>query len=400
MTASVTSVAPSLRKDVVLECRGCGFEEPSRFVTRCPRCAGATDVLYDLSRATVRDDENPLIRWFDLLPFTDTEQLYWCGDGDTPLVHARELGATVGLNQLYLKDETANPSHSAKDRMASVAISFLAQRGVREFVVSSTGNSSTSMGISAAGAPEITLHIFCGADFVTRVNVPDAPNVSVYCTDTDFVGAAKLAAKFARDNGLPFEGGFFNPGRREGLKLAYLEAFDQLAPREPDVIVQAISSGMGIYGAYKGIMEYRAMGRLRGLPRIVCAQQQRCAPMYRAFHDGAETVRPEHIERKPQGIAKAILRGDPTDSYPFMRSIVLNTAGTFEAVTDDEIHAAQTQARELEGLDMCLSSSVALASTLKLAKAGSIRPDEVVLVNITGADRPPVPPKNLTRVTS
>ncbi|MFL6124029.1 pyridoxal-phosphate dependent enzyme [Actinophytocola sp.] len=400
MTAAMTSLAPSLRKDVVLECRVCGFEEPTRFVTRCPRCAGATDVLYDLSRATVRDDPNPLIRWFDLLPFADAEQLYWMGDGDTPLVHARELGARAGLTQLYLKDETANPSRSAKDRMASVAVSFLAQRGVREFVVSSTGNSSTSMGLSVSRVPEITLHIFCGADFLDRVNVPDTRNVSVYCTDTDFVGAAKAAARFAADNGLPFEGGFFNPGRREGLKLAYLEAFDQLAPREPDVVVQAISSGMGVYGAYKGVMEYRAMGRLRGLPRIVCAQQQRCAPMYRAFHDDAETIRPEHIEKKPRGVAKAILRGDPTDSYPFMRSVVLDTAGTFEAVSDDEIHAAQHQARELEGLDMCLSSSVALASTLKLARTGWIRPDEVVLVNITGADRPPVPPTNITRVTS
>ena len=128
----------------------------------------------------------------------------------------------------------------------------------------------------AAIAPEITLHIFCGQDFLDRVNIPGSPNVRVYCTDTDFVGAAKLAAKFARENGLPFEGGFFNPGRREGLKLAYLEAFDQLAPREPDVVLQAISSGMGIYGAHKGIVEYRAMGRLHGQPRIVCAQQLRC----------------------------------------------------------------------------------------------------------------------------
>ena len=103
----------------------------------------------------------------------------------------------------------------------------------------------------------------------------------------------------------------------------------------------AISSGMGIYGANKGIVEYRAMGRLRGFPRIVCAQQARCAPMYRAFHDNAKAIGPEHIEKRPQGIAKAILRGDPTDSYPFMRDIVTGSGGTFEAVSDEQIYDAQ-----------------------------------------------------------
>lgn len=399
-TMTQPSASGALHKDVVLECRACGFEEPEQFVTKCPRCSGPTDVLYDLSRAVVRDHPNPLVRWFDLLPLTGTDRTCWIGEGNTPLVHARALGAAVGLENLYLKDETRNPTRTTKDRMASIAVSFLAQRGVREFVVSSTGNSSTSMGLCAARAPEITLHIFCGQDFVDRVNVPEAPNVHVYCTDTDFVGAAVMAAAYARENGLPFEGGFFNPARREGLKLCYLESFDQLAPREPDVVVQAISSGMGIYGAFKGIAEYRAMGRMHGMPRIVCAQQMSCAPMYRAFREGADTIAAHHVETEPKGIARAILRGDPTDSYPFIRSIVAGTGGTFEAVEEDEIRAAQAAVRELEGIDVCLSSSVALASTLKLARRGWIRPDEVVLVNLTGADRPALVPRAVNHVTT
>lgn len=396
---SVATAVRTLSKPVVLECRACGFEQDEGFVTRCPRCSGATDVFYDLSTAQVRDHPNPLVRWFDLLPLADLERTQWIGDGDTPLIHARELGGTAGLSRLYLKNETANPTGTTKDRMASVAVSFLAQRGVHEFVVSSTGNSSTSMGRSVAMDQDLVIHIFCGQDFLDRVDVPDLPNVNVYCTDTDFVGAAKAGAAFARERGLPFEGGFFNPARREGLKLCYLEAFDQLAPLEPDVVVQAISSGMGIYGAFKGISEYRAMGRMARVPRIVCAQQSRCSPMYNAFRDGAEAIGPEHIERAPQGIAKAILRGDPTDSYPFMNRIVRASNGTFEAVTDGEILQAQQLARELEGLEMCTSSSVAVASTLKLARAGWIGPDEVVLVNVTGSDRPKTVHPNVIRVS-
>lgn len=402
MTPTTLDAGPAhprtLHKDVTLECRACGFAAYNGYVIRCPRCGGPTDVLHDLSTARVRDDPNPLVRWFDLLPLADLDRAYWLGDGNTPLVRAQTLGATVGLERLYLKDETKNPSLTTKDRMASVAVSFLVQRGVQEFVVSSTGNSSTSMGLAAQLAPEITLHIFCGEDFLDRINVPESPNVHVYCTDTDFVGAAAAGAKFARERGLPFEGGFFNPARREGLKLTYLESFDQLFPDEADVVVQAVSSGMGIYGAFKGITEYRAMGRMSRMPRIVCAQQARCSPMYRAYHEGAKAIGPEHIERKPQGLARAILRGDPSDSYPFMSRIVRSSAGTFEAVTDEEILSAQRQVRDLEGVEICLSSSVAVASTLKLARAGWIRPDEVVLVNLTGADRPAAEPENVTRV--
>jgi threonine synthase len=396
---SVASASEVLSKAVVLECRACGFRAEEGYVIRCPRCGSATDVLYDLSSARIRDSDNPLIRWFDLLPLADTERLHWLGDGGTPLVHARELGRAAGLDRLYLKDETRNPSRTTKDRMASVAVSFLAQRGVHEFVVSSTGNSSTSMGLCARLAPEITLHIFCGEEFLDRVNVPDLPNVRIYCTDTDFVGAAAAASAYAREHRLPFEGGFFNPARREGLKLCYLEAFDQLLPHMPDVVVQAVSSGMGIYGAFKGIAEYRALGRLSRVPRIVCAQQRSCAPMYEAFRDGAEVIGTEHIQRRPRGIAKAILRGNPSDSYPFMRAIVNSSNGCFEAVRDDEIRDAQHRARELEGLDICLSSSVALASALKLARAGRVLRDEVVLVNLTGGDRPKSVPPNVTRLS-
>ncbi|MBF6541730.1 threonine synthase [Nocardia brasiliensis] len=387
-----TSATPELRKQVVLECRACGYGVAAGFVPRCPRCAGATDVFYDLPRARIRDDGNPLVRWFDLLPLKDFRHAVWLGEGNTPLLWARELGRWAGLDFLYLKAENANPSGTAKDRMAGVAMPFLLQQGVTEFVVSSTGNSSTSMGRCAARLPEVTLHIFGARDFLDRIDVPDAPNVRVYCVDADYVGAGAAAARFAAERGLPFESGFFNPARREGLKLAYLEAFDQLAPRAPDVVVQAVSSGMGVYGAFKGATEYVALGRLARVPSIVCAQQSRCAPMYEAFRDDSATIRPEHINRRPSGIAKAILRGNPADSYPFVHRIVQATGGAFEAVADQEILAARRLAWDLEGVDACLTSSVALACAMKLARAGWLSRDTVTLVNVTGRERPPAAP--------
>ncbi len=365
----------------------CGIAYPSGFVARCELCNGATDVFYRLDRAVIGDfDVDPLNRYRDLLPIVDRDNLVWAGEGDTPLVHALELGGRYGLRRLYLKVEGSNPTGSAKDRMAAVALPFLRERGVGEFTVSSTGNSSTSFGVRAALFPDLRLHIFCGASFHHRLNFPDQPNVTVYTVDGSFVQAGKCAQEYAARRGLPFEAGFFNLARREGLKLAYLEAVDQM-PVAPAVVIQAISSGMGIYGAYKGFREYLALGRLPRLPRIVCAQQLSCAPMYQGWKDGVARLDASYRIAEPRGLAQAILRGDSSGTYPYLHRIVTSVDGFFTAIAEDEIVEAVAEAKDLEGLDICCASAVALASAKQLAAQGRVDRDEPVLVNLTGTDR-------------
>jgi threonine synthase len=388
-----------LRKDVVLECRPCGFQEPEKFATKCPDCGQALDVLYDLDTARLRESDNPYERWFDLLPLSSMAGVHWAGEGNTPLVHARRLGAVTGLENLYLKDETRNPTMSAKDRMAGVAVAFLYQRGVREFVISSTGNSSTSMARIVAQLPDMRVHIFCGQDFLDRLQVPEADNVHVYCTNTDFVGASSAATRFAELHSLPFEGGFFNLGRREGLKLAYLETLDQLrGGPEPSAFFQAVSSGMGMLGAYKGLVEYATMGLLQDMPRMICCQQDSCAPMVSAYDAGAGRIRPADIQHHPVGLAKAILRGNPSATYPYMKWIADETGGRIVSVTDDEIHEARGLAAQHEGIDICYSASVALASAIRLRRRGVLASEEHLVVNLTGADRPASKPRNVISV--
>jgi threonine synthase len=383
-----TGAATGLRhQTVVLECRLCGERYPTGYHPVCDRCSGPTDVFYDLATARIGDPGDPSpVRYRDLLPIADPGHLVWAGEGDTPLVHAVELGRSFGLDELYLKCESANPTRTTKDRMATVALAFLQERGVREVTVSSTGNSSTSFGAVAAFFPQMRLHVFCGDGFTHRLSFPDAPNVTVHAVPGSFVQAGKAAQDYAARHGLTFERGFFNPGRREGLKLAYLEAFDAM-PKEPSMVIQATSSGMGLYGAAKGVAEYRAMGRLRTIPRIVCAQQASCAPMYRGWRDGVAALDDSYVERRPHGMAEAILRGDARATYPIMRTIVQRTGGCFTAIPDAEIEQARAAAGDLEGLDICPASAVALASAGRLAREGALAPGDPVLVNITGADR-------------
>jgi threonine synthase len=348
------------------------------------------DVDYDLSTVHLAQSTNPYVRFADLLPIRELrdrlpEVQY------TPVVHARTLGRKLGLRSLYLKNETVLPTRTTKDRMAAVALAYLHERGVRSFSASSTGNSSTSLAHAIRAHPDMHLFLFTAERFVPRVQHADHDQVThIALHQATFVEAAECAGAYARRHQLVPEGGFFNPGRREGLKLAFLEACDQIA--EPiDWYVQAVSSAMGVYGTFKGASQLLELHRIARLPRLLCVQQESCAPMARAYAENCETIRREHLVKQPTGIAEAILRGDPTRSYPRVRRIVRESGGAFAAVSEAQIRQARHDVEDCESLAPCFSASAAIAGLSQLALAGRIDPDAVVLVNLTGADRPDAP---------
>jgi threonine synthase len=379
-------------------CVLCGAPAADPLKNRCP-CGGAIDVFHDLDRVALHGGAahvNPLLRYKDLLPFRRDEDAVWLGDGNTPCIPATGLGKLLGMDHLYLKDETSNPTRSTKDRMAAVALSFFRARGVSEFVMASTGNSSTSYGRAVSIVPGFRVHIFVGRDFVHRLNYEDHARVHTYVVEDDFVSAGAAAKEFAGESKIHFEGGFFNLARREGLKLAYLEAFDQM-PVTPEFVFQAISSGMGLVGAYKGALEYAALGRLAKVPAFVGVQQETCAPMARAFEEGLDDFDPRHVVRRPQGPAAAILRGDPTQTYPYMREICRTTGGAITSASLEEIETARRMLFEYEGLACCYASATALAGMIRMKRAGRIPAGAPVLVNVTGADRAKRPVPSILR---
>jgi threonine synthase len=344
------------------------------------------DVEYALESVELADSPNPYVRFGELLPVTRPHHR-WPAATYTPTVHATRLGRELGMSSLYLKNDTVLPTKSTKDRMAAVSLAYLHERGVRAFCASSTGNSATSFAYGIQSYPDMHVFLFTAEDFVPRVQYTEHDQVTHFgMRGASFVEASDYSSAYARQHGLTSESGFFNPGRREGLKLAFLEASEQV--RQPiEWYVQAVSSAMGVYGAYKGAKELLQIKRLQRLPRLLCVQQDTCAPMARAFADGSETIRPEHLVARPTGIAEAILRGNPTRAYPHTRRIVIESGGGFVIVSEDEIREARRRVEGSEGISPCFSASAALAGLIKLARDDAFSRDSVVLLNLTGGDR-------------
>jgi threonine synthase len=345
-----------------------------------------SDIEYDLGWVALHDSENPYRRFRDLLPVADASLLP-ADAAFTPTVHATRLGKALGLPRLYLKDETRLPTGTTKDRMAAVALAFMQERGVRSFCVSSTGNSSTAYGHAIGRFPELAMYLFTAAQFQDRVQAPENDQVANFLLrDASFVDAAAVAHRFAGEHDLVAESGFFNPGRREGLKLAFLEAVDQVG-RPIDWYVQAVSSAMGVFGVFKAARELRALRHIDRLPRLLCVQQESCAPMVSAWNEGSDRIRPELIVDRPQGIATAILRGDPSRAYPHVHRIVVESGGSFVAVSEDEIREAHRLIEDLEGISVCFSAAAAVAGLAGLRRRGALPADDTVLVNLTGRER-------------
>jgi threonine synthase len=367
-------------------CTGCGKPLGPAFSPFCPDCGAMSDVEYNLDVVEFRDSSNPYIRFGDLLPVADRGLLPE-GAVRTPTVHAGNLGCALGMPHLYLKDETKLPTGTTKDRMAAVALAYLYERGVRGFCTSSTGNTSTAYIHAISRMPELTLYLFTASRFHDRVHrAAEDQVVHFVLKDATFVEAFDAARDFAIEHGLVAERGFCNPGRREGLKLAWLEAVEQV-PRPIDWYVQAVSSAMGVYGVFKGAKELRALGRSDRVPRLLCVQQETCAPMVSAWADGSDRIRPRDIVHRPSGIAEAILRGNPTAAYPHVRRFVVESGGTFVAVREEEIREARVLVERLEGIDPCFSAAAAVAGAIKLRRRGELPSDDTVLINLTGRDR-------------
>jgi threonine synthase len=354
------------------------------------------DVEYDLARAELHDSPNPYVRFADLLPVRTLHDRLPADARYTPALHATRLGRCLDMPNLYLKDETVLPTHSTKDRMAAVSLAFLRECGVRAFCTSSTGNSSTSYAHAIKAHPDMSLYLFTAGNFLSRVNHADHDQVVNFCMrDASFVEAFEYSGTYAKQHGLVSERGFFNLGRREGLKLTFLEASEQIG-QPIDWYVQAVSSAMGVYGNYKAARELMQMKRIDRLPRTLCVQQERCSPMVQAFSEGSATIQPHHVVSRPAGIAEAILRGDPTRAYPHVRRIVVDSGGAFVAVTEDEIREARRMVEELEGVSPCFSASASVAGLIKQVRSDAFPLKDTVLVNLTGGDRKDsAPPSNI-----
>jgi threonine synthase len=366
------------------QCQRCGREFAHGFTPRCTACGGMVEIHYDLTTTRLHDADNSTERFFDLLPLHDPEQLLDLGQGGTPCVHAERLGADLGLERLFLKVESHNPTGTTKDRMAAVVLSMFWQLGIDEFVTCSTGNSSSSLAYGVGLHPYFRMHLYVGEAFQERVrHADDNPGIEIHVMrGLAFTETFNHARDEARRLGLPFEAGFFNPARREGLKLAYCEAVEQI-DGPIHWYIQAASSAMGHHGTWKGARELHALGCIAILPRIVCVQQETCCPMVKAWEEGSPVIREHHIFPNPTGIARAILRGNPSGCYPYVYEMVRASNGLMVRVSESEIREGKAQVEEREGVPCGYSAATTVAAVAQLVRRGVVHPRETILLNLT-----------------
>ncbi len=377
------------KKNILLHrCVQCHKLFPHAFKGFCD-CGGMIDIEYKIENVTLYDSPDPFVRFADLLPLEDSSLIHSPRQEYTPCVHAKELGKFLGLPNLYLKNETVFPTGTTKDRMACVAMAYLWECGIRKFAISSTGNSSTSYSHAIKKYPDCQLYLFSAEQFWEQVHFEPCDQIIPFVLkDASFVQACEYTKQFAQNKQITFEQGFFNPGRREGLKTAFLEASEQV-PGNIDWYVQAVSSAMGVYGVYKGAKELLELKRISILPKLLCVQQESCAPIVNAYKEGCDQIQPHHLVERPYGIARAILRGNPGKEYPYIKKIVQDSKGTLLAVSEQEIREARKMVEEMEGIFPCFAASCAMAGLIKKVRNGNFPKQETILVNLTGSDRKP-----------
>jgi len=370
-----------------LQCRGCGHQQPATATHLCEQCFGPLEVAYDyevirarISRRRIEAGPPTLWRYADLLPVKGGD-VVTLDEGFTPLIHARNLGAELGLRNLHLKNDTVNPTNSFKDRVVAMALNWALQNGFRTLACASTGNLANSVAAYAARAG-LRAVIFIPADLepqkIAATTVFGATLVPVAGNYDD---VNRLCAELASIYDWAFVNVNMRPYYAEGSKTLAFETAEQLGWTVPDHVVVPVASGSLLTKIRKGFDELYKVGLLDDEPqvRVSGAQALGCSPVAEAFIENNDTIRPV----KPDTIAKSLAIGNPADGY-FALDVVRTTGGGFGAVSDGEIVEGMDLLARTEGIFAETAGGVTVATLKKLAADGVVRPDERVVVYITG----------------
>ena len=375
-----------------LVCRACGFETPVEATNICERCFGPLEVRYDyaevarrVSRERIEAGPPSIWRYRDLLPveFEPGAEPVTLGEGFTPLVHARNLGAELGLRNLYLKNDTQNPTGSFKDRVVSVAATWAKQRGFTVVSCASTGNLANSVAAYAARAG-LRAVIFIPADLEpAKISATTVYKPTLVRIDGSYDDVNRLCTELADCVDWGFCNLNLRPFYSEGSKTLTFETAEQLGWRLPDEIVIPVASGCQFVKHRKAAGELQQLGLVDGtsaLPRFTGAQAEGCSPVATAFDTGSETVAPV----RPNTIARSIAIGNPSDGADVLR-IARRTGGVVASVTEEEIVEGIELLAATEGIFAETAGGVTVAVLRKLAAAGRWEGDETVVAYITGS---------------
>jgi threonine synthase len=369
-----------------LKCKECGESYPldARFV--CEQCFGPLEVSYDFSdldpaeaRRKIQAGSRGIWRYSDFLPFDGRP-----GDplepGLTPLIKADRLAERLGLAELWIKNDAANPTHSFKDRVVAVAVAKAKELGFETVACASTGNLANAVAAHAAAAG-LDSYVFVPADLEEQKLLA----TGIY--GTNLVGISgtydevnRLCTELSQTHPWAFVNVNLRPYYSEGSKTLAFETIEQLGWALPDRVVAPIASGSLFTKLAKGIREWQEVGLIDGeLPTFCGAQALGCSPVATAFAEGWDVCKPQ----RPDTIAKSLAIGDPADG-PYALDLARSTGGVIESVTDEEIRDGIRLLAETTGVFTETAGGVTIGVLAKLAEAGTIGSDERVVAYITG----------------
>ncbi|HEY1832992.1 MAG TPA: threonine synthase [Solirubrobacteraceae bacterium] len=380
-----------------LQCRECKaqYELEAQYV--CEACFGPLEVSYDHSASTgglaerrrrIQAGPQNIWRYAEFLPVVSGPpgpsgrlgSRFGLPAGCTPLIRADRLAARLGLREVWVKNDAANPTHSFKDRVVSVAVTRARELGFETIACASTGNLANSVAAHGA-ALGMDSYVFIPSDLEEqKVLATGIYGTKLVGVKGNYDDVNRLCTELCAERDWAFVNINLRPYYAEGSKTLAFEIAEQLGWEMPDRCVVPIASGSLFTKIAKGFEEWTQLGLVDGeLPRMNGAQAEGCSPVAQAFADGHEVCRPV----KPSTIAKSLAIGNPADG-PYALDLARRSGGAIDAVGDEEIRAGIKLLAETTGIFTETAGGVTTAVLAKLAERGDIDPGERVVLVITG----------------
>ncbi len=373
-----------------LECTACGNTYSAEEAHRtCPTCGKVLYARYDLEAARREVDRDSLVtrpanmwRYFELMPVWEEENVLSLGEGMTPLLHAGALGAQLGCPHLFIKDESANPTGSFKARGLSAAVSKARELGITRLTMPSAGNAAGAVAAYCAkGGMEA--HVFMPMD-APLANQQECIAFGAHLTLVDGLisDAGRLSREHAEREGLFDVSTLQEPYRAEGKKTMGYELAEQLGWRTPDVILYPTGGGTGIVGIWKAFQEMMALGWLTEVTtRMVAVQSDGCAPIVRAFHEGADHAEPwQGAATIAAGIRVPAAIGD----YLILQAL-RDSGGDALTVSDQDMLGDIRAIASAEGVFACPEGAATLSGLRRMLRDGTVDPAATIVLLNTGS---------------
>jgi len=371
-----------------LKCRECGAEYTPVFKYICEECFGPLDVIYDvppnLTKETFTSRQDKTYwRYFELLPIADKNHIVNIHAGFTPLQHAEELGTHLGnLKNLFIKNDSVNPTFSFKDRPAGVAISRSREIDLKAVGCASTGNLASATAAHAAKA-HLPCFIFAPSD-IEKVKIAQALSYGAkfVAVEGTYDDANRVASIIGDSKGIGIVNINMRPYYVEGSKTLAFEVAEQLDWQVPDHLIIPVGSGAMLNAICKGFEELHEIGLIDDVSnlKITAAQPHGCAPIVDAFKNKTGEIVP--VER-PETIAKSLAIGDPGDGVYVLRRLK-QYGGIAEEANDNEIVEGILTLCRTEGIFTEPAGGVSIAVLKKLVDDGFIERNEKVVCYVTG----------------